>query len=366
MGFSLGGLAKIGGQVAQVGGAAFGGFGEDKDTAIKEALVQRTQARDDQKLAMQAALDRSHGAVFDRQAKVPIPGSAEDIAGKVATENALTPGVASRAAAVGAATIPTDVAKQTALLPGEVAKAGQTAAAVGQATIPSQVAAQAALLPGEITKAGQTAAAVGANTPERKQPVITTTTTPGGGTQQSVAAFGDKSGTVKQTGELAKAPAAGALTNQMVVRANAAIPQIDTALKTFDQYHEPGAAGRLFSHRALGGYAISPEGQRANQAADAIVTAYAGAKTRSGLPTMQLIQGLANQIKIQPGEGDNPAVVAAKIARAHAWRDELAQIGGNGGGGNASQGLTADEAAFLASKGHSAATIGQLGGKPPE
>lgn len=111
-----------------------------------------------------------------------------------------------------------------------------------------------------------------------------------------------------------------------VQSAAAALPQLDSALTTLQKYNQPGAAGRLFSKSALGSYAISPEGQVANQAANQFAQAYLSGRGMRNAPPAQ-VQAVVKQIQVQPGEEGNAAVIASKQQRLQSMRDEVAKLG---------------------------------------
>ncbi len=306
-------LGKVGGNLATIGGAAVAGYGEDKADALKELLTQnaerRAQAKSDldAKLGLKTLNTLHEGEVGFGTRK------ADDIRAESPAE---AQAAADKITATAKPLADAKLLELNTTAPGEALKAGAIAQAevaphVKQAVdiaTESPQAASGTVLPGT---PGHPAQVVVTGGRDSKHPIGTTIAVPD---------------------VVPKGPGGGGASAVVAQRAQAAIPQIDTALKNFDQYHEPGAAGRLFARSPLGGWAISDEGQNANQAADAIATAYAGAKTRSGNATPAIIHEYANQIKIQPGEGDNPSLVAAKVARAHAWRDELAQLAGSSGG----------------------------------
>ncbi len=296
----LGGLLRAGGQLAQVGGAALGGLGEDKETAIKEALTQNAVKR-------QAAQD-----AIENQIK--LAGIDPTIQGSLAQ---------SRAAGTTTGETPGLVSRAQQMAPIDVKKAVDTAAGVAPIDVKKAVDIETQTQPIKTEGAIQVEGA----RPDKFTPV--TTTAPGG--EQHVSSFDSRTGNVTDTGAGAKAATrgAGGLSGIATDRAKTALPQIDNAISTLKQYSHPGLAGaaKLFTKTAGGQYAISDEGQLANQAADALAAAYLGAKTRSGVPSPAAKVDLANSLKIQPGQENNKVLIDKVAQRWQAMRDEIAGLG---------------------------------------
>ncbi len=72
----LGGLAKIGGQVAQVAGAGYEGAGQDKAIALQQAFAARAQNRDDLLANIKAQLDAAQAAKLTHENLAPVLGEA--------------------------------------------------------------------------------------------------------------------------------------------------------------------------------------------------------------------------------------------------------------------------------------------------
>lgn len=235
--------------------------------------------------------------------------------------------------ALGARTLRTPVLGDPSYAQAQGDVAGAEAQAKVNPAIATAVGTAAGTAPIDIKKAVDTAAGVApihtqeavataaGTAPIKTQEAINTEA----GTQPIKTAGAIATNTAKLPGELAVAQARAGMAPR-VQSANAALPQIDTALQTLQQYNAPGAAGRLFSHSALGGYAVSNAGQIANQAADQFVQAYLSGRGMRNAPPAQ-VSALKKQIQIQPGEEGNAAVIASKQQRLQQMRDEVSQLG---------------------------------------
>lgn len=325
--------------LAMAGGQAAAGEAIDQQTAVKNALEQaRLKEEQDRNAVLNAVGRASIDPTLQGQLEAARANAVVDphIRTAVGTARGVAPIHVAEAV---------DTAKQ--LAPIHTQEAVDTA----KQMIPVKVDETTQLSGPQATAAGEKAKAVAENTPEP----ATGTVLPGTeGHPAQVVVTGGRSAehpigsTIAVPDVVPKSGTGSGMAQIQQTRANAALPQIDTALQSLDKYHKPELAARLFGRSPGGGYFISDEGQLFNQAADALATAYAGAKTRTGNPTPAVIQSYANQIKPQPGEGGNPAVIAAKLQRAHQWRDEIAAIGGQKAGGNVPDQTKMTDAEFAA------------------
>ncbi len=177
-------LGKVGGNLATIGGAAIGGYGEDKADALKDALQQAVEQRASRKAALDEAMTRKNLAKIE-------PGEAGYGDYNAGVKRAEIPVDVDRTTAVGSAQTGVDVARETAL----AAPKATTAKMVAEATAP-------------VTESTHRAnRAFDINNPEHNFAAVTTTA-PGG--EQHVSTLDTHTGALKDTGAGAKEATGGA------------------------------------------------------------------------------------------------------------------------------------------------------------
>lgn len=302
-------------QAAPAAANASAAYSEGQREGVDRNVQLGLQGIAQQRAAQTAALQQALGM---RTLRTPVLGDPE-----YATAMGAVKGAEAQAGVKPA--IDTAVGTAAGVAPIKVKEAVDTAAGVAPVEVKKAVDIAAGTAPIDVKKAVDTAAGV-APIDVSKATQIETNTQP----IKTAGALAVNAGELPGKLQVARAEAASkASLAPRAQNAQAALPQIDTALQTLAKYNEPGAAGRLFGKNILGGYATSSEGQIANQAADEFAQQYLAAKAVRN-PTTAQKDEIKRQIQIQPGEEKNAQVISAKQGRMKQMRDEVAQLAAPG------------------------------------